>query len=301
MSVSAVFGSSSAIAALRGHAFDVDLHVEEVKPIHRAFPTVVNEQRYDVAELALVTFLQALDAGRPLSLLPVTLLGRFQHHCLVTLDGHGVASVGDLAGKRVGVRSWSQTTGVWVRGILHDDHGIDPARVEWVVYENGHVTGAPDPDFVVRAPAGATVPTDFVAGTLDAAILGNELPDDPRVRTVLPDPARSAASWYGRLGAIPLNHMVVVSDAFAAANGDLVAEICEVIAAAAPATPRISSSPNFYPAGFDAIATSLDLAGRYAHEQGIISRPVTADEIRTKVEGLTGRDLGRVEAKATAA
>jgi hypothetical protein len=76
-----------------------------------------------------------MDAGRPLCLLPVTLLGRFQHHCLVTMDGPGAAGVAGLAGKRVGVRSWSQTTGVWVRGIMSDDHGLDVSQVEWVVYE----------------------------------------------------------------------------------------------------------------------------------------------------------------------
>ncbi|MDQ7904625.1 hypothetical protein RB614_08830 [Phytohabitans sp. ZYX-F-186] len=295
MNASVVFGSATVATALREHPFATGFDFADVKPIHKAFPGVVNDLRYDVAELALVTFLQAYDAGRPLCLLPVTVLGRFQHHTLVTLDGAGVSTVDDLAGRRVGVRSWSQTTGVWVRGILADDHRLDPARVKWMVYESGHVAGAADPDFVTRAPAGATLPQDFLTGQIDAAIMGNELPGDERVRTIIPDPARAAAGWYGRVGAVPLNHMAVVTDAFAAANGDLVAEICRVIAGAAPAMPRVSSSPDLYPAGFDAVAASLDLAGRYAYEQGITSRPVTADEVQSKLEGLTGHDFGRVK------
>jgi hypothetical protein len=139
-----------------------------------------------------------MDAGRPLCLLPVTLLGRFQHHCLVTMDGPGAAGVAGLAGKRVGVRSWSQTTGVWVRGIMSDDHGLDVSQVEWVVYEG--------------------------------------------------------ARWYARTGAIPLNHMVAATDSFVAANPGLVRELCGVLAGAVPATPRISSSPDFYPSGFAAVA-----------------------------------------------
>jgi 4,5-dihydroxyphthalate decarboxylase len=181
-----------------------------------------------------------MDAGRPLCLLPVTLLGRFQHHCLVTMDGPGAAGVAGLAGKRVGVRSWSQTTGVWVRGIMSDDHGLDVSQVEWVVYEG--------------------------------------------------------ARWYVRTGAIPLNHMVAATDSFVTANPGLVRELCGVLAGAVPATPRISSSPDFYPSGFDAVAPSLDLIGRYAFEQGVTSRVITAAEIRAKTERLSGLELGRLNA-----
>jgi len=296
MNVNAVFGTQSCVSALRSHEFaTATFDFADVKPVHRAFPAVVNEGRFDLAELAIVTFLQALDAGRPLCLLPVTLLGRFQHHTLVTLDGQGRSGVADLAGKRIGVRSWSQTTGVWVRGFLHDDFGLDAGRVEWVVYEGGHVAGAREPARVVRAPAGARLPTDFLDGALDAAIMGNELPADPRIRTVLPQPAREAAAWYARTGAIPVNHVVVASDQFIAANPELVREICAVLAGAVPATPRISSMPDFYPSGFDALESSLELVGRYAYDQGITSRVITPAEIRSKTEALAG-DLGSLSA-----
>jgi 4,5-dihydroxyphthalate decarboxylase len=297
MNVSAVFGTKACVPALRAHDFAAaTFDFADIAPVHRAFPAVANEDRFDLAELAIVTFLQALDAGRPLSLLPVTLLGRFQHHCLVTLDGQGQVSVDDLAGKRIGVRSYSQTTGVWVRGFLSDDYGLDVHDVEWVVYEGGHVAGTRDPAQVVRAPAGGKLPKDFLDGALDAAIMGNELPDDPRIRTVLPEPARQAAGWYARTGAIPVNHVVVVRDQFIADHPELAREICGVLAGAMPAAPRIGSMPDFYPSGFDALAPSLELAGRYAYDQGLTSRLISAEEIRSKTEGLAGVSLGSLGA-----
>ena len=297
MNVNAVFGTKACVAALRAHDFGAaTFDLADITPVHRAFPAVANEDRFDLAELAIVTFLQALDAGRPLSLLPVTLLGRFQHHCLVTLDGEGRVGVDDLAGKRIGVRSYSQTTGVWVRGFLADDYGLDVRQVEWVVYEGGHVAGVQDPPQVVRAPAGAKLPKDFLDGAFDAAIMGNELPDDPRIGTVLPQPARAAAAWYARTGAIPVNHVVVARDQFIADHPELVRESCGVLAAAMPAAPRVSSMPDFYPAGFDALAPSLDLAGRYAYDQGLTSRRISAAEIRSKTEALAGVGLGRLNA-----
>jgi 4,5-dihydroxyphthalate decarboxylase len=293
MNVSAVFGTKACVSALRAHDFaTATFDFADIMPVHRAFPAVANEDRFDLAELAIVTFLQALDAGRPLSLLPVTLLGRFQHHCLVTLDGECQVSVDGLAGKRIGVRSYSQTTGVWVRGFLSDDYGLDVRQVEWVVYEGGHVAGTRDPAQVVRAPAGGKLPSDFLDGAFDAAIMGNELPDDPRIRTVLPQPARAAAGWYARTGAIPVNHVVVARDEFIAGSPELVREICEVLAGAMPAAPRVGSMPDFYPSGFDALAPSLELAGRYAYDQGLTSRLISADEIRSKTEGLAGASLG---------
>lgn len=298
MKITGAFESSARVEALRSHDYDganVTIELEQISPIHTVFPSVVNEQRYDLAELAIVTFLQALDAGRPLCLLPVTLLGRFQHHCLVKMDGAGVDSAADLTGRRVGVRSWSQTTGAWVRGILADDHGLDVSQVQWVVYEPAHVAGAADPAYVTRAPEGAKLTADFLDGTVDAAILGNQLPDDPRIRTVLADPAREAAAWYGRTGAVPINHMVAASDDFVAENGALTVGICRALASTVPATPLISSTPDFYPSGFDAAAPALDLVSRYAFDQGIISKALSADQIRAKTERLVGADLGRLD------
>lgn len=294
----ALLGSAPARAAVRTHTFvasDIDLELPEVNPVHRAFPDVLNGE-YDVAELAIVAFLQGLDAGRSVTLLPVTLLGRFQHHCLVTVDPTGTITADRLRGKRVGIRSWGQTTAVWVRGFLGDDHDVDVSEIGWVVYESSHLAGRAEPPYVSRAPEGADLGRDLLAGDVDAAIMGNDLPDDDRIRTLLPDPARAAAAWYGRTGAIPLNHMLVASDQFIAANPDVVAEMCAVVAESVPAVPRISSTTNFYPVGFDALMPSLELAGRYAYEQGLISRPISADEIRAKTEGLAGRSYGRVPA-----
>jgi hypothetical protein len=294
-----LLGSAAPRTALAAHEFpgERDLELPEVSPVHRAFPDVVNGA-YHVAELAIVAFLQALDAGRSVTLLPVTLLGRFQHHTLVTTDPTGQLTADGLAGKRVGVRSWSQTTAVWVRGFLSDDHGVEPGAIDWVVYENSHLAGLSEPPYVSRADAGSKLGQDLLSGAVDAAIMGNDLPDDDRIRTMLPNPARAAADWYGRTGAIPLNHMLVGRDDFVAENPALVAEVCGVVAGALPAVPRITSAVDFYQVGFDALVPSLELAGRYAYEQGLVSRVISASEIRGKTEKLSGLDLGVLPASA---
>ncbi len=117
----------------------------EVKPMHTAFKPMVREHAFDASEMALVTYLQAKAYKKGLKLLPAAMLARFQHGTVLYNSERGVLGPNDLAGKRIGVRSYSQTTGVWMRGILQNDYGVDLSGVQWVTFEDGHVAEAKDP------------------------------------------------------------------------------------------------------------------------------------------------------------
>ena len=234
-----LFDSRVLREALRTHDFaapSVALEFAEVSPLHRAFADVV-DGRYDIAELPIVAVLQAVDAGRPLALLPLTLLGRFQHHTLVTAHPSGRVTAERLAGKRVGVRSWGQTTAVWVCGFLSADYGVNADEIDWVVYADAPVPGTAEPEYVARAAVGADLGEDLLSGAVDAAIIGHGLPADERIRTILPSPARAAAQWFGRTGVTPVNHVAVVRDDILRENSDVIAEVCTVIAETMPRTP----------------------------------------------------------------
>src|ERR1700680_4818947 len=111
----------------------VVLRFTEVEPINKAFLQMVRQEKFDVSEMALATYLQAKAYGKPLVLLPATMMGRFQHGTILCRAARPLTPA-DLSGKRVGVRSYSQTTAVWVRGILRNDYGVDVDRVRWVTF-----------------------------------------------------------------------------------------------------------------------------------------------------------------------
>ena len=113
----------------------VTLDFADVKVSNTAFKPLVREAKFDVAELAIVTFLQAKVYGKPYALIPATVLGRGQHHTIAYNPERGALKASDLNGKRVGVRAYTQTTGAWVRGFLADDYGVDTAKVRWVTFE----------------------------------------------------------------------------------------------------------------------------------------------------------------------
>src|SRR5881275_2317035 len=175
------------------------------------FKRVVRNLEFDVAEMAIITHLIAKAHDKPYRLLPFTVLARYQHPFLVYNAARGTVAPEDLPGKRVGVRSYSVTTGAWIRYILAEDHGVDIGRIKWVTFEEAHVAEFRDPPNVERAPAGKEISAMLMAGELDAAILG-AVPTDSQLKPVIRNPEEAGKRWGEKHGAIQLNHLVVVKN-----------------------------------------------------------------------------------------
>src|SRR5665647_2169622 len=201
----------------------------EIKPMHKAFKPMVREHAFDASEMALVTFLQAKAYGKGLKLLPAAMLARFQHGTFLCNAERGRLAPADLAGRRIGVRAYSQTTGAWIRGIVENDYGVDLSRVQWVTFEDAHVAEARDPAGVLRARPDQDMTKMLLAGELDAAIYGADLPKDAALQSVIQDPQAAALAWYGKHGLVPVNHMVVVAESLAQSNPKAVAELYRML------------------------------------------------------------------------
>ncbi len=280
-------------ALLRGEAASPDLRFDfaAVEPIHRAFKPMARDQAYDVAEMAIFTYLQAKTYGKPIVLLPVVLAGRLQHGCIVyNRDVHRELTPDGLAGKRVGVRAYSQTTGAWVRHILSDEYGIDLATVRWVTFEGAHLSEYKDPGFVTRAPAGSDLLSTLMAGGVDAAILGNDLPDDPKIAPVIPDAGAAGRAWQARTGLVPINHMLTVTKALAEARPDLVRTVYALFRRSKALAEVPPGAPDMRPIGFDAVGPSLRLVVDLAYKQELIPRPFSLDELFEDALRILGRD-----------
>jgi 4,5-dihydroxyphthalate decarboxylase len=252
----------------------------EVKPMHKAFKPMVREHAYDVSEMALVTALQAKVYGKGLKLLPAAMLARFQHGTVLHNVERGKLSPVDLPGKRIGVRSYTQTTGVWIRGILQNDYGVDLSGVQWVTFEDGHLAEFPDPPGVIRTRPDQDITQMLLDGELDAAIYGAAMPKDERLQSVIADPAAAGRDWYSKHGLVPVNHMVVVTEELAQANPKAVAELYRMLeagkqAAGLPAAGAVDLAPF----GKQANRPALELLISYALQQGLLTRRLAVDEL----------------------
>ena len=258
----------------------IDFVFADVKVSNTAFKPLVREARFDLGELAIVTYLQAKAYGKPYVLIPATVLGRGQHHTIAYNPERGPLSASDLMGKRVGVRSYTQTTGAWVRGFLADDYKIDPAKIHWVTFEDPHLAEFKDPDFVTRAPEGKTMVQMLIDGELDAAIVGDKLPD-PRLAPLIEDADTAARKWAEMYGGIPINHMMVIRSAIASSHPDVVKEIYRVLRESRRTVPPAADGNVFDPWRFGVGPTrrSLEIIIDYSFRQKLIPRIFSVDEL----------------------
>ena len=250
---------------VRPAGFEFDF--ADVKVPHTAFKRVVRDLEFDVAELAIVTYLLAKAHARPLRLLPAVILARFQHPYLVYNAERGILAPEDLNGKRVGQRSYSVTTATWVRGVLADDYGVDLGSVRWVTFEDPHVAEFRDPPNVERAPSGKEMIAMLLSGEIEAAIAG-EIPKDERIVPVFGDPA----PWKQKHRAIQVNHMVVVRREMPSGISD---EIYDLLSQ----SRKAAGNPEMNPFGLEENRRNLEVAIDYVHRQGMIPRRFTVEEL----------------------
>lgn len=256
----------------------VTLDCVDIDPIYRAFAPMARRQEYDVSEMAIVTYLQAKTYGKPLIMLPTVVAARLQQGCIVYNANRGPLTLADLPGKRVGVRAYSQTTGMWVRGILANTYDVPLEQVNWVAFEDSHLAEYTDPSFVTRAPADRKMLAMLQEGELDAAIFGNDLPSGDGITALIPDAKQADLAWYRRHRLVPPNHVVVMRRDVAERNPETVRAVYDLLKrgkAAAPAT----EPANRLPTGVEALRAPLALTLDYCIQQQLLPRQLTLDEI----------------------
>ena len=254
----------------------VNFAFADVKTANKAFKALVREEKFDLGELAIVTFLQAKAYGKPYVLMPAVVVARGQHHTIFYNPERGPLNPRDLVGRKVGVRAYTQTTGAWVRGFLEEDYGVDFRRVHWITFEDPHLAEFSDPPWVERAPQGGQLFQMLIDGEIDAAIFGSENPEGTPLKPLIPNAAAVAAHWAGEHGGVPINHMMVIKESVTQSRPELVREVYRMLKESAAAGRSESPGVRF---GLEAVRDSLEVIIRYSERQGLIPRRFSVNEL----------------------
>jgi 4,5-dihydroxyphthalate decarboxylase len=277
-----MLGNYANVAPLKSGAVHSDLvkyDFAEVKIANNHFKQVVRDAKYDLAELAIVTYLQGKSYGKPYVLMPAVVVSRGQHHTIAYNTERGELKPSDLAGKRVGVRAYTVTTGTWVRGILASDYGVDLDKVEWITFEDPHLAEYHDPDIVKRAPPGKELVQMLLDGEIDSAVVGDKLPD-PRLKHLIPDPEAAAKKWAERHHGIPINHMLVIRSELSQSRPDVVREVFREFQESKRAAGLADKGPlDPYRFGVEVCRPTLEIIVDFCLRQKLISRPISVDEL----------------------
>ena len=273
-------------------------HFEEVDPLIAAFRRMVRGNEFDICEMAITTYICAKEHGKPMTAVPVFLVRAFHHGAILVNTRAGIRTPNDLEGKKVGVnRGYTVTTGVWARSILQDEHGVDLSKITWVLSGDEHVAEYRAPANVVPIEKSKSIGDMLSSGELAAAI-GVEV-NAPDVKPLIPNALEAGLAALRQRGHYPINHTVVIKDALIAAHPDLVADVFDAFARAkrryvedlkagriekpteADAVHRrvmeITGDP--LPYGIAPNRNVLEELIRHALTQGIITKPVTAEEL----------------------
>jgi 4,5-dihydroxyphthalate decarboxylase len=206
----------------------IDPAFVEVVPIIGAFRRMVRDVEFDICEMAPTTYMIARALGAPYIALPIFLMRRFHHGGFVVRPDAGIRVPKDLEGKKVGVRAYSVTTGVWTRGIFVNEYGLDSAKVTWVVDDEEHVTTLKLPPNVVHAPEGKSLQSMMKAGEIQAGfsgpagvgragppISGWDKAGAAAADTypeLIADVEKVEADWFRKSGIYPIHGLIVVKD-----------------------------------------------------------------------------------------
>jgi 4,5-dihydroxyphthalate decarboxylase len=270
MRLRTLLGDHACTAALKNGSIKSDLvefDFADYSPTHKGFKPMVREGAFDVSELAIVTYLMAKNFDKPMVLLPDVVMARFQHGYAFYNAKHGSLEPAGLNGKRVGIRSFTTTTGAWLRGILANDYGVDLNSIDWVTFEDAHV--AEFVDTTKRAPADKQIVQMLVDGELDA-ILGEKV-EHPDLKPLFADVKAEEARWFAKHAVRPINHMVVVSQQLSDRYPEIVCEVHRMLSEAAN-----SANARFRAAE---MRRSLEFITGYTAEQGLIARRFAVDEL----------------------
>ena len=278
----------------RTFAFDF----EEVDPLIAAFRRMVRGNEFDICEMAITTYICAKAHGKPMTAVPVFLVRAFHHGATVVNAKSGIRTPKELEGRNVGVnRGYTVTTGVWARSVLQDEHGVDLSKVTWVLSGDEHVAEYRPPANVVPIDKGKTIADMLASGELAAAI-GVEA-NSPDVKPLIPNALEAGLSALRRRGHYPINHTLVIKDELIAKHPDLAADVFEAFTRAKrryvealeagkidkPSevdevhrrVMEITSDP--LPYGIAPNRNVIEELIRHALTQGIITKPVMADEL----------------------
>ncbi len=286
----------------------------EVEPQILAFRRMVRDLAYDVCELAPTTYIIAKAYGAPFTALPIFFERRFHHAGLLVRPDAGIQSPRDLEGKKVGVRAYSVTTGVWTRGILVNEFGLDASKVTWVVDDEEHVTQLRLPPNVAHVPEGKSLASMMASGEIQAGFAANagigregppkagwqakETKETSTYHDLFADPDGLSAEWFHRTGIYPMHSTLVVKNEILEANPGLAQSLFEAFNESKDRYVQQlrrgeSSGKNDQrylkqmeivgndplPYGLEVNRRSIDTLALYAFQQGLIPNRLPIEEL----------------------
>ena len=273
------------------------LNYIQVEPIIAVFRRMVRGLEFDVCEMALTTYICARAYGKPLTAIPVFLTRNFHHWAIFYNVNSGIKGPKDLEGRMVGVnRGYTVTTGLWARGMLETEYGVDLDKITWVPTNDEHVAEFQAPPNVDYSFRGKNIMELLLSGRIEAAI-GDIRVDAPEIRPLIPDARNAGFTYFRKTGIYPINHVLVIKSSILEAEPWVAEELFSTFKAAKTAyVTRLDAAVDLsaadrdiierrnvvgdpFPFGIDANRKALDAIVRFSVDQHVIPKKLSLEEL----------------------
>jgi 4,5-dihydroxyphthalate decarboxylase len=267
--------------------------VDQIVPMMRR---MCRKLEFDICEMAFTTYVCARAAGLPFTAIPVFVTRNFHHWAVFVNTRSGVQKPKDLEGRKVGVnRGYTVTTGLWARGVLQSEYGVDLNKITWIPTDDEHVEGFKGPANVDYRFRGAKMRDLLLSGEIDAAI--GEVADVPEIQPLIPDAQNAAFGYFRKTGIYPINHGVVVKNSVLKDAPWIADELCRAFESAkakylknldlgdaatswdkaAKVNAAVVGDP--FPFGIDKNRKALEAVAQFALDQKMVPRRFSVEEL----------------------
>ena len=267
--------------------------VEQIVPMMRR---MCRGLEFDICEMAFTTYVCAKAAGLPFTAIPLFVTRNFHHWAIFANEKSGIRTPKDLEGRKVGVnRGYTVTTGLWARGVLQSEYGVDLDKITWIPTDDEHVQEFKAPANVDYSHRGRPMKELLLNGTVDAA-LGEVGVEAPEIKPLIPDARNAAFDWFRKTGIYPINHGVVVKNTVLKANPGIAGQLTRAFEAAkaeymknlkaeqatswdkaAAVNAQVVGDP--FPFGIENNRKALEAITQFAFDQKMVPRKYTVEEL----------------------
>jgi 4,5-dihydroxyphthalate decarboxylase len=274
----------------------LDLNCVEVEQIVPMMRRMCRKLEFDICEMAFTTYVCARAAGLPFTAIPLFVTRNFHHWAIFINEKSGIRTPKDLEGRKVGVnRGYTVTTGLWARGVLQSEYGVDLNKVTWVPTDDEHVLGFEYPPNVDTSQRGKPMKELLLSRAVDAA-LGEVGVEAPEIKPLIPDAQNAAFDWFRKTGIYPINHGVVVKNSVLKDRPGIAEELTRIFEAAkteylknlqgneisawdkaATVNAKVVGDP--FPFGIEKNRKALEAITQFAFDQKMVPRKYTVEEL----------------------
>ena len=276
---------------------DLKLEYIQVDPVIAAMRRMVRSLEFDICEMAFTTYLCAKAYGIPITAIPVFLTRNFHHWAVFYNVNSGITKPKDLEGRTVAVnRGYTVTTGLWVRGILQTEYGVDLNKITWAPTDEEHVAEYKAPANVDYSYRGKPIAELLLSGKIAAAV-GDVRANSPDIQPLIPDARNAGFAYFRKTGVYPINHGLVAKDSLLKAEPGLAGEFFHAFQEAkkiylahldagknlSPADEaaitlrRVVGDP--FPFGINRNRKALETIVRFAVDQQVIPKKFSIEEL----------------------